>query len=500
MRQLITIFVLAMFVSMAKAQTATIQGGATYGTVSEALMNANPNDIILISGTITDEITIDKNITLRGTDPASDILQGAASASQTGTAKRVISISSGAFTINIENLGIRHGNVNANGGGIDIDKVTGLVTLKNLIIENNYTSANGGAIGIAGSNVDVIQCTVRNNTAAADGRAIIAAPNNAAGINNVVNIKQSLIDSNIGRNGGGIYINGNVNFGNNYLINVNIENSTISNNDASSASSNSGGGAIFSASRPWTVDTNIGNITLRLVHATLYGNTHDSADKSGIQFGTAKVTNFSAYNSIAVSFTNDVLTKAINFANANTVQVKNCILGGLANPDTTFLDDGSRNNLRGKTASEAGLTGVLTSLGGKTQVIPILEDASVADDFCTAVVGEVTLPTIDQRGATREGTPDAGAHEFGVTLSSKSISENNAFRIYPNPTKGLLYIKSINTLKEVAIYDMTGKNVFRSQKVYDNSLDVSNLNTGLYTLKIEDSQSNVGTQKLVISR
>jgi calcineurin-like phosphoesterase len=207
------------------AQTVSIQGGSSYATITQALAAAVSGDVILVSGTFTEPITIDKNITLRGTNPATDIIQAAASPGTGGTGLRVISIgaaTAAALNVKVENLTIRNGNASANGGGINVDKVTGLVTLNNLIITNNYTTTNGGAVGIAGSNVNITNCSIQNNTSLLDGGAIIAAPNNAAAIDNIVNIKQSLINANVARNGGGVYINGNLTFGNTYKIAVKV--------------------------------------------------------------------------------------------------------------------------------------------------------------------------------------------------------------------------------------------------------------------------------------
>ena len=400
------------------AQSVNIQGnpynGNPYPSIANAINASNDGDVILISGIHTGSITINKSITLRGSDPTIDIIQAAANASNSGTGSRVISVvrpNNQVLNVKIENLGIRHGNANAssNGGGIDADKIMGLLTLRNLIIENNFSARNGGALSFAGTNADVIGCTIQNNSATLDGGAIIAAPNNASMIDNVVNIKQTLINNNQGRNGGGIYINGNVGFGDNYKLNFNIENSTISNNAALSPSDGNGGGSIFVSSALWTGDNTSTNLSLQLIHATIYNNSHAAAIKSGIQFSGSGTTNFSAYNSIVVA-ANAVASRAINFANANTLNVLNCILGGLNAAPIALLDNVDRNNLRGRTATQAGLTGNLSNEGGNTSVLP-LNSESTAVNYCTASTS-VSIPIIDQRGFTKSGVYDAGAFEI----------------------------------------------------------------------------------------
>lgn len=508
MKQKITYLLLALFTGVLSAQTVNIQGdpygGNPYGSIAEAIIaSVNDTDVILITGlhTITGEsISIAKSITLRGTDPTTDIIEAAASASSDGTGSRVIYLDGNNGTpitplyITIENLGIRHGNANAssNGGGIFSDKITGLVTLKNLIVENNYTGKNGGGLAFDGSNANIVECTIRNNTSTTDGGGIIIAPNNGAAINCTINIQQSLLDSNTGRNGGGIWING-AN-ASSYTVNLNIENSTISNNSTTSGSAGNGGGAILS--------TSPSNVNLKLVHATVYNNTHAGDIKAGLRFLNAS-TNFSAYNSIIVGTSDDALAKkAISFTNTNTTDIINCILGGLdavgdGSPGTpaAIIDDAAKNNLKGRKATESGLdiASGLQSLGGSTQVYAILDKSgfgfNTADDYCTASTG-ITIPAIDQRGYTRAGTFDAGAYELDATLSSgDEIFKNNSVRIFPNPTQEFVKISGVNTVNSVRIYSMLGtlEKVIHNQKEFN----VSNLSSGIYMMVIESDGQNI---------
>lgn len=507
MNKFFTLIFLAFALSIS-AQTVNIEGdpygGNPYATINDAVAaSTNPDDVILISGVHTESVSIDKSLTLRGTDPTTDIIQGAASPGTGGGGARPLFLGEGDFNITIENIGIRNGNIdnsfssNGNGGGIVVEKVTGLATLSNLIIEDNFTTRNGGAIGIAGSNVNITECTIRNNTSNLDGGAIIAAPNNAAAIDMTVNIEQTLIDSNTGRNGGAFFLNGNNNFGNDYLMDVNIVNTTVSNNNATSPGGGNGGGAIFSAARPWTVDTNVSNITLMLVHATFYGNAHASLAKSGIQFGAAAETNFSMYNSIVV-YTDDLATKSINFNNSNTTDVVNCILGGLegAGPFTGILDDPAKNNSRGKTSTFAGLTTGLTDQGGNSLVYAIDENSN-SDDFCTAgVPASVTLPDVDQRNFVREGTPDAGAFEFGGTFSTNQITEVPEFDIYPNPVSDLLHIEGINnSVKQVEFYSVLGQ---LKKESFESEINVSDLSSGIYLVRITTTDDQNITKRIIV--
>lgn len=403
-----------------------------YPTITEALTAAVDGDTIEVRGVHIEPIGINKSVTIRGENPLVDIIL-AADYGEVATS-RVVSIArgndfTGDLTVTLENLGIKHGVSSQNGGGISADKVTGLLTLRNLIIEDNAADRNGGGLSVAGSNVDIIECTIQQNTATLDGGGAIFSPNNGVSIDSEVNIYRSLINSNTGRNGGGVYINGNKDFGNDRLITVYLENSTISNNSTTSGTSGSGGGGIWSKCAFWTGDGTTPNVSLQLVHATFYNNVHSSTTKNGIQFtstASGATTNFSIYNSIVVT-AEDVSQKALNFANANTIDVVNCILGGL-NAAPELVNDEDKNNVTGKLAGFAGISTSLSDEGGHVKVLALADNAN-AIDYCTASTG-ISLPSDDARNNMRDSNPDAGAFEFGDNNFAPVVANEIADQVF----------------------------------------------------------------------
>jgi hypothetical protein len=91
-----------------------------------------------------------------------------------------------------------------------------------------------------------------------------------------------------------------------------------------------------------------------------------------------------------------------------------------------------------------------------------------------------------------------------VTVSTcagiASISDNSGISVYPNPSTGLVTISmpSVNGATTLYITDMIGKEVFKSSvKDANVSLDLTNLQKGLYMLTISNGQSK-HVQKLII--
>lgn len=77
-------------------------------------------------------------------------------------------------------------------------------------------------------------------------------------------------------------------------------------------------------------------------------------------------------------------------------------------------------------------------------------------------------------------------------LSPLSIDKhsNEVFSIYPNPTSDILNISLLNqSIKEVKIINLQGINV--KEIITNNQIDVSDLTTGMYFVKIESEENSV---------
>lgn len=70
-----------------------------------------------------------------------------------------------------------------------------------------------------------------------------------------------------------------------------------------------------------------------------------------------------------------------------------------------------------------------------------------------------------------------------TTLSNNEFSINKGIIVYPNPTNGLLNIKSSNVINEVTIWSIQGQKVLGFGNV--NIIDVSGLQSGLYITRIQ---------------
>ncbi len=116
------------------------------------------------------------------------------------------------------------------------------------------------------------------------------------------------------------------------------------------------------------------------------------------------------------------------------------------------------------------------------------------------VIDDMTSPCIDAGNPTddysNEPTPNGSQINLGAfgntTFTSKSSNPLNIVDyantddyIYPNPTLGKIIVPSEFVNTEYSIYTLTGK-LIKSGKLYTNEIRVSELNSGMFILKIRD--------------
>jgi hypothetical protein len=86
------------------------------------------------------------------------------------------------------------------------------------------------------------------------------------------------------------------------------------------------------------------------------------------------------------------------------------------------------------------------------------------------------------------GAPLACPSWTFTTSATLSVEDNtlNTFSAYPNPTSGILNIKSSQELDNVTVFNLLGQNVasFSKNEITNSSIDMSGLSKGLYLVKV----------------
>jgi len=84
-----------------------------------------------------------------------------------------------------------------------------------------------------------------------------------------------------------------------------------------------------------------------------------------------------------------------------------------------------------------------------------------------------------------------------TALSTEDIFASN-FKVYPNPAKDYISIQSNNIkINSVEVYNVIGKRLLISTELNDSKLNISNLNAGVYLLKISANERTL-VKKVII--
>ncbi|WP_055442697.1 T9SS type A sorting domain-containing protein [Lacinutrix himadriensis] len=172
-----------------------------------------------------------------------------------------------------------------------------------------------------------------------------------------------------------------------------------------------------------------------------------------------------------------------------------------ASDDSGFYAGINMNSSWDTDASSSNTSSQPASLVGFSIALSPEVDNAVYD--CSTTTGN----TATLRAAINDTSNWTTDNNSGLTLptcnftATLSVNQNKvaAFYVYPNPvTNGTVNIKtSNNEAVNVSIFDVLGKQVL-AKNVTNQTLNVSNLNAGVYILKLSQN-GNSTTKKLVIN-
>jgi len=92
-------------------------------------------------------------------------------------------------------------------------------------------------------------------------------------------------------------------------------------------------------------------------------------------------------------------------------------------------------------------------------------------------------------------TVDIGPYEFGSSLLNiDDYSLDNNIHLYPNPTDFMLNIETKSQLQQIRIYNLLGELIIVSKV---NTINVSDLKSGVYILKIEDTFGRTQSKRFI---
>lgn len=91
-------------------------------------------------------------------------------------------------------------------------------------------------------------------------------------------------------------------------------------------------------------------------------------------------------------------------------------------------------------------------------------------------------------------TVDMGCYEFDAPLGIEDNVLLDDFKLYPNPVRNILNIQLEETIEKIEVYSILARKVLEST---NSSVNVSNLASGMYLLKVYTQKGKVGVKRFV---
>lgn len=353
--------------------------GSPYKTFTKGYNMTNSGGTLDLTGTFTwtdaaetgddgsNGFTISKNITIQGPSGGLAVVQAASSLIQT---QRIFYIPTG-YT----------------------------VTIKNLELRNGYASAatlDGGAITCV-SNLTILNCYIHDNMAR-QGCGLELYSNTIIENSTIANNISTAVQS--GLSGGGILLGGG---------NLTLTNSTVCNNSGVQY-----GGGIYARNTRGTLI--ITNCTITDNSAANYDGTQlGYGGGIGIEGSDVSIKNTIVANNSEGNVSNngadiDHYSGTITDNGYNIIEVENS--GSI--PGTGDIT-GNQSNLFGSGVSNTPALADNGTLNG-TPTIALGSGSVAFNAGNSSANGSVSVPTTDQRGASRSGGTDIGAYEYDGVL------------------------------------------------------------------------------------
>lgn len=163
--------------------------------------------------------------------------------------------------------------------------------------------------------------------------------------------------------------------------------------------------------------------------------------------------------------------------------------------------DAARFRHWGSFRNEGGVTGITQSTIFQPDYLPNTTGWQFVTVSDVAPAGATILRLDFRVFQDTSGGGSVYLDDVRAGAGNLAVSENaiSGLQVYPNPvTKGNLYVSSnSNEVKTVAVYDVLGKQVVKATTTSNEAINVSNLNAGVYIVKITEA-GKTATRKLVV--
>jgi trimeric autotransporter adhesin len=134
--------------------------------------------------------------------------------------------------------------------------------------------------------------------------------------------------------------------------------------------------------------------------------------------------------------------------------------------------------------------------GHAWNLLSTLTSVTIANDHLNNLTNRYSGGIDDIRFYTNtlNATDVTSLYNESNTLSRNDFNEFSLFTVYPNPASDLITVKSNERIESYELLSIEGG---RIKIDYDSSIDISDLSSGIYVLKVKTEEGKFGTKKII---
>ena len=111
-------------------------------------------------------------------------------------------------------------------------------------------------------------------------------------------------------------------------------------------------------------------------------------------------------------------------------------------------------------------------------------EAPLGNSVFRAFKYAVSYPAFTGKDMSPGNTIELGTDVNSCTTLSKKNNSLSIISLYPNPTKGIIHFKSLNSIVKIEIYNILAERLMKIEKQNINQIHVEHLKSGLYFLNL----------------
>ena len=127
---------------------------------------------------------------------------------------------------------------------------------------------------------------------------------------------------------------------------------------------------------------------------------------------------------------------------------------------------------------------LVAAFGNAQSVVQSVNSGSLITSSSSVSIGEIVINPFNQNQSSSGLIGILSQVNQQLEVPQFELSDNVV--VYPNPTESSILFKSMESLnnEKVAIYNTNGQLITEKTILSDNSVDLSNLSTGIYLIQL----------------